>query len=169
MGMILDIYYPGTTEIIKHVHKSKVVISQEQCGQILASASIIVHWSFHEAARNIALYIGEKLTANPATAAAKAGENGFEIMRLLNQKYDPIGVQTQAKMHNRITNLINIPGPAKTFKETEDRVTLLDRYIQEYEERLGSKPNAEIVTSTFTNLVDPCTKARFVERVVRKL
>ena len=67
------------------------------------------------------------------------------MLRLLTQRYDPIGIQTQAKLINRITNLIQAPGPAKTFVETQDRVTLLDRFVKDYEEKLEKRPSNEVI------------------------
>ena len=93
-----------------------------------------------------------------------AGDNGFEILTLLNQRFDPMGAQTQARMTNRITGLIKTPGPATNFRETQDRVSLLDRLVTEYEERMGSSPLEQLACSTFTNLLDPITRRTFVER-----
>ena len=99
-----------------------------------------------------------------ANLAKSAGDNGFEILSLLNQRFDPMRAQTQARMVNRITALIKTPGPASNFKETQERINLLDRFVQEYEERMGAEPDVNIVCSTFTNLLDAETRGTFVQR-----
>ena len=123
-------------------------------------------WTHEESNRDIATYAVKKLYVTAAIVARSVGEEGFEILRLLNQRFDLLGAQTQARMINRITGLIRTPGAANTFKETQERVSLLDRFVNEYEERMGAEPSEEIVCSTFTNLLDPGTRKTFVEKEI---
>ena len=163
---LLDIYFDDISHVMKAVRGHNGFLDEGTVHRACQAKGITVLWNFEKADKEIATYLTGKLGVGPLELAETAGEHGFEMMRLLTQRYDPIGVQTQAKLVNRITNLINAPGPAKTFAETQDRITLLDRFVKDYEERLEKKPSPEIVSSTFTNLVDPSTKKTFVERAI---
>ena len=136
MLIYLNIFHPGVDAIMKAVTHSKVPIDVHECRRICEANNIIVSWNYEKANRDIGLFMNKKLEGQPAALAAKAKDNGFEIMRLLSQRFDPLGVQTKAKMLDRITGPIRSPGPAKSFKETQDRVALMDRHVSDYEERL---------------------------------
>ena len=163
---LLDIYFDDISQVMKAVRGYNGCLSEAVVHRACQEKNITVMWDFEKADKEIATYLTGKLGVGPLELAETAGEHGFEMIRLLTQRYDPIGVQTQATLVNRITNLINAPGPAKTFAETQDRITLLDRFVKDYEERHEKKPSMEIVSSTFTNLVDPSTKKTLVERAI---
>ena len=166
MLTFLDLYYDDIAVIMKALRNCSTKIDERAVDQAGRENNVAIMWGYDKTNKEIATFILTKLGVGPSELAETAGENGFEMMRLLTQRYDPIGVQTQAKLLNRITNLIHTPGPAKTFQETEARVTLLDRFVKDYEERLEKAPSAEVVASTFTNIVDPGTKKVFIEKTI---
>ena len=164
MIVYLSIYYEDIEAILDAIRGHAEKITVEEFSKICNARGFNPKWTFAEVNRDIALYVTKKLDGTAVTLAKGQGNNGFEIMRVLNKRFDPVGVQTRARMVNRITSMIRTPGPAHNFKETGARMELFDKTIMEYRKRLGSEPSADIVLSTFTNLLDPDTRGKFLDK-----
>ena len=72
----------------------KVKVDRDEFDRLCSSVGcnpLTEGWSFEEANRDIATFVAKKLSGTAENIARSSGDQGFEILRLLNLRFDPLG------------------------------------------------------------------------------
>ena len=80
------------------------------------------------------------------------GGNGFELLRLLVRRFDPVNPNLRQMMQAQMYGLAN--QKCKDFSAVIARVTLIDRLANDQAEQCGSRPADDVLADIFFPSLD---------------
>ena len=82
------------------------------------------------------------------------------MYRLINQRYDKIGEDTEALLTAEITKLG--AHQASNIRDLSDKLIAIEAAVEAYEQKLGKEPDKALLGSVLVSVLDPQTKREFV-------
>ena len=161
---LTDQYHVGIKAVLEHVRRVPERFTEQHFEAIKASVTAAGHQVRFQYARTnyeLGVYLLTKVEGK-AKITAEAAKNigGFEMFRLLHQRYDRVTVDMEAMMMADIAKLG--ASQATSLKQLRDKLATLQSKISEYEQTLGKSPSTELLGSILTCMLDGQTRREFV-------
>ena len=156
-------YHPGLRAVLRNMRNCKTKISEDEFNKIMIEHNMNVNWQFERVNYELGVYMVSKLLLKPkASAESVALTGGFEMYRVLNQKFDKVTADLESLM---ISEIAKISGKqCKDIKESADRLTELEKASEGFQERIGRMPDASLMGSILTAMLDGQTKREFINQ-----
>ena len=161
---LVNAIFPGLKSVMKKISQARTKITEGRFLEVkydLENEGIKITWDYHVVNDELGVYLLGKTTDKPkltADGAKLAG--GFEMWRLLHQRYDRVSEETAALMTAAITKLG--AHQASNLQDLRGKLATLERVVENYVTKLQVEPDAVLLGSVLTTILDPQTRREFV-------
>ena len=154
-------YHSGLRDILRAVRKHKNKMTEAEFDNIVRDMGINVKWNFGRVNYELGTYLLTKLDLKAkAKAESVALTGGFEMFRVLSEKYDKVTADAESLL---LADIAKLGGKqCRDVRELDSKVTDLERAIDAFTERIGKAPDESLLGSILTAMLDPQTKREFI-------
>ena len=156
-------YHPGLRAVLRNMRNCKTKINEDEFNRIMIEHNMNVNWQFERVNYELGVYMVSKLLLKPKSAAESVAlTGGFEMYRILSQKFDKVTADLESLM---ISEIAKFSGKqCKDIKELADRLTELEKASEGFQERIGRMPDVSLMGSILTAMLDGQTKREFINQ-----